>query len=242
MELGSDGHSSQQINNRIIPPEPMKPLFALPFLASAFALMPISADAAVITLLNADFQASGNDTDPTNWVVTNTAGVYVWANPGGSGGVPAGVNVLAMNSSTGAIQQSFSNSEAVGETYGSYTIGFDYGKRANTATSTFTFNFSLINVTDDVVLGTSTFTLPTAAATADTYTALGTNSVIINYDNTNPDYAGDTLALRISATQTGSTTFTNTAWVDNITVNAIPEPSAALLGGLGFLALLRRRR
>jgi uncharacterized protein (TIGR03382 family) len=29
---------------------------------------------------------------------------------------------------------------------------------------------------------------------------------------------------------------------DNIVVTTIPEPSAALLGGLGVLALLRRRR
>ena len=35
------------------------------------------------------------------------------------------------------------------------------------------------------------------------------------------------------------------AWLDNlsdVSVTAIPEPSAALLGGLGMLALLRRRR
>ncbi|WP_411846213.1 hypothetical protein AAFN60_00600 [Roseibacillus persicicus] len=32
-------------------------------------------------------------------------------------------------------------------------------------------------------------------------------------------------------------------WLDNVTVNTVvPEPSAALLGGLGFLVLLRRRR
>jgi len=30
--------------------------------------------------------------------------------------------------------------------------------------------------------------------------------------------------------------------IDNITLNFIPEPSSALLGGLGLLALLRRRR
>ena len=30
--------------------------------------------------------------------------------------------------------------------------------------------------------------------------------------------------------------------IDNLSVNAIPEPGAALLGGLGMLALLRRRR
>jgi MYXO-CTERM domain-containing protein len=30
--------------------------------------------------------------------------------------------------------------------------------------------------------------------------------------------------------------------VDDVSVTAVPEPSAALLGGLGLLALLRRRR
>lgn len=33
-----------------------------------------------------------------------------------------------------------------------------------------------------------------------------------------------------------------TGRVDNFTVSAIPEPSAALLGGLGLIALVRRRR
>lgn len=32
------------------------------------------------------------------------------------------------------------------------------------------------------------------------------------------------------------------AYIDNVSLTAIPEPSAALLGGLGLLALLRRRR
>lgn len=33
-----------------------------------------------------------------------------------------------------------------------------------------------------------------------------------------------------------------TAYIDNLSVSLIPEPSAALLGGLGLLCLLRRRR
>jgi MYXO-CTERM domain-containing protein len=32
------------------------------------------------------------------------------------------------------------------------------------------------------------------------------------------------------------------AFVDNLSIVSVPEPSAALLGGLGMLALLRRRR
>jgi hypothetical protein len=35
---------------------------------------------------------------------------------------------------------------------------------------------------------------------------------------------------------------TATIGIDNIVITAIPEPTAALLGGLGLLALLRRRR
>lgn len=34
----------------------------------------------------------------------------------------------------------------------------------------------------------------------------------------------------------------NTSAIDNFSLTAVPEPSAALLGGLGMLALLRRRR
>ena len=49
---------------------------------------------------------------------------------------------------------------------------------------------------------------------------------------------GQTLGLKVVST--GATnSFGN---FDEIQVNVIPEPSAALLGGLGMLALLRRRR
>ncbi|OYV04763.1 MAG: hypothetical protein CFE26_15145, partial [Verrucomicrobiales bacterium VVV1] len=33
-----------------------------------------------------------------------------------------------------------------------------------------------------------------------------------------------------------------TKYIDDVRVTIVPEPSAALLGGLGMLALLRRRR
>jgi uncharacterized protein (TIGR03382 family) len=39
-----------------------------------------------------------------------------------------------------------------------------------------------------------------------------------------------------------STQISTVANIDNLTITAIPEPGAALLGGLGMLALLRRRR
>jgi hypothetical protein len=45
-----------------------------------------------------------------------------------------------------------------------------------------------------------------------------------------------------AASNSNSETNGNTFEVDSISVTAIPEPSSALLGGLGLLCLLRRRR
>jgi hypothetical protein len=48
------------------------------------------------------------------------------------------------------------------------------------------------------------------------------------------------MLLEFRATQVGvNDTF---LLIDNVAINAIPEPGSALLGGLGLLALLRRRR
>ncbi len=56
-------------------------------------------------------------------------------------------------------------------------------------------------------------------------------------------------AVTLATTGSGYLTFKQDQWdgwsighVDNLSVSIIPEPSAALLGGLGMLALLRRRR
>ncbi len=48
------------------------------------------------------------------------------------------------------------------------------------------------------------------------------------------------LFLRINGYIAGSTEAW--PWVDNVTVDAVPEPSIALLGGLGLFGLMRRRR
>jgi hypothetical protein len=56
---------------------------------------------------------------------------------------------------------------------------------------------------------------------------------------------GGTLGFSIQNTQTavgGEQSWERAVNFDNVTINVVPEPSAALLGGLGMLALLRRRR
>jgi hypothetical protein len=58
--------------------------------------------------------------------------------------------------------------------------------------------------------------------------------------------APGTYTLRIKAGDfLGADEAGNHTAIDNLSINgivAVPEPSAALLGGFGFLALLRRRR
>lgn len=205
------------------------------------------AQAATLSLSNANFQDSGHNTNPTSWVTTETAqsSVYVWA---ANGGIPAGTNVLAMWGNAGQnVQQSFATIGSGGATadqYNDYTITFDAGWRGRAVGQPFSFTLSLINVTDSTILGSATYTLPApTVAVGNTYAVHATGaSVNFTYNNTLGSLVGDTVALRISGAGTTNDGGVNTAWVDNISVTAIPEPSAALLGGLGLLALLRRRR
>ena len=98
-------------------------------------------------------------------------------------------------------------------------------------------------MTDKLVLGSATynFTTPTVT-TANTYAVTATGlSVNITYDNTLGSLVGDTIALRITGAGTVNDLHT-TPSLDNLSVTAIPEPGAALLGGMAMLALLPRRR
>jgi hypothetical protein len=69
------------------------------------------------------------------------------------------------------------------------------------------------------ILVTATFTSPMLLSDSGTYTLR--------------IKGGDFLGTNESGTHTA---------IDDLSINGIPEPSAALLGGLGLLALLRRRR
>lgn len=71
--------------------------------------------------------------------------------------------------------------------------------------------------------------------------ALGntTDTLTINYGSSNANNAGR-ITNRFTAATSG--TYSLYAISEELTVTLIPEPSSALLGGIGLLALLRRRR
>lgn len=203
----------------------MKPIFIV-VVSAIFSI----AGAAPVTLFNPDFQASGNNSDPAGWSVTETntgsvSSVYVY---GGTS------NVLAFWGAGATAQQSFLSSEITADSQGFFTINFDSGWRGfNLPTATgFQVEFALVNVTDNSVLGTAIYQFPLPAVSiSNTYTVTGTgNRFSISYDATQPGLEGDTLALRITATGTpnqGGNNFLNTGWIDNISVTAdAREPSA----------------
>ena len=79
---------------------------------------------------------------------------------------------------------------------------------------------------------TMTITLDTTNAFWSTYASInGVNSATFTY-TTNP----------ADITHVGFGVQSATSEVSNFSLTAVPEPSVALLGGLGVLALLRRRR
>jgi hypothetical protein len=206
----------------------MKKITFLFSLAAGLLMAPLSATP--LTLANSDFQASGNDTNPASWSVTETnagsvSSVYVYGSTS---------NVLAFWGAGATAEQSILTTEATADTYGSYAVTFDTGWRGfNRPTATgFSVKFELINVTDGGVLATGTYNYPVpAAAISNTYTPIATgNTLILAYDKSLPALAGDTVALRVTGTGSpnqGGNNFANTGWIDNISIDATvggPDP------------------
>jgi len=68
----------------------------------------------------------------------------------------------------------------------------------------------------------------------------GNTSWVLTTSNTATITTAGTYNVRFSTLHNDSTD--RTTYLDSVSYSVVPEPSAALLGGLGMLALLRRRR
>lgn len=108
-----------------------------------------------------------------------------------------------------------------------------------------------INALSNLTGTATTFNIIQGTAYRIIFEATRTSSTLmsVNYKLTSLDGAstyqninGDTNALLVDSFDTVVIRPNGAVLLDNVEVSVIPEPSAALLGGFGFLMLLRRRR
>lgn len=222
--------------------------------AGAMALSALAAGqaaAAPLTLTNADFQTGVMDAVPTGWTSGGVApgNVVIYST---GGGIPSGTQVLAVKRPGNWVQQSFLTSEATAETYNEFTITFDSGWRNNNAGAAGNLDlfFQIVNVTEletsaNFVLAEAEYDFPltTPSVASNVYRVIQTgNTLTLTYDNTLPSLVGDKIALRLITSSDTFSSFDPTGWIDNVSVEAVPEPGSLALLGLGSLLIARRRR
>jgi hypothetical protein len=213
-------------------------------------LLPTLGSAATILLTNADF-ASGDGQAATGWTLVDGAGSNNspsnYAMAIAASAYASGVTSRTMNiKSDGGnyVQQTLTTSDlgtVDAGTFSSYTIGLDYGYRSDSVRNgNHTIRLSLWNVTDNVeITGTDQVITDPGSVTLNVMNA---GSYTLSYDNT--ALAGKSIAFRMTSMSgdLGSAAWLRTAIIDNVAITAVPEPAATLLGSIGLLALLRRRR
>lgn len=134
-------------------------------------------------------------------------------------------NIIDSISGNEAVAFSFSGTIQLGESYTLSTSSYNPNSSYNN------YNIQLINVTDGTVLAQTGFIFQANSGA-------GIANRTLNYSALAAD-EGDTLGIRIVE---GHDNAARDMALDQLTLTVVPEPSVTLLGGLGILALLRRRR
>jgi hypothetical protein len=121
-------------------------------------------------------------------------------------------------------------------------VGFSSLFRDNGGTQQFSNGADLSNApsfTDGQLIR---FTLSDSTGSGSAFTSNGNNDVVKMYVNGSLTNTFTGLNLDATDQYISFNARNNVTNIDNLSITAVPEPSAALLGGLSVLALLRRRR
>lgn len=199
--------------------------------------------------------ANDTNVDANQWLRTTLSRGFEYREDGGAGGSGDGAFVTytgtdSFNQRVRGVLQFASDAKA---TTGLQTLGMDVFMDDNTAANALTFRVELYgwNGTNSPILA-----LGGGTANDGTYNVTDLNGAATIFDTTIAatsvaDAAWQNVTLGTIDLDTGydfyawrvgvfGATDTDVFSFENITV--IPEPSAALLGGLGLLVLLSRRR
>jgi hypothetical protein len=249
----------QSHSNTSYPPTnyPMKISRAVAAIA-AFSLGAISANAAIIASTNFDGRTlTASDTTATSLIWT-TNGV---ANPGNMVSLNASAAGLALFNGNSLTQNMFApalNTANV-NTFWTTNVSLIVSPGSTVTLTDVTFNAWSLNGSQlqnaNKKLDFTVSLIDPSAATIATVditdlisgTGVGSPLATATFSSAMALSAPGTYTLRIKGGDfLGIDEFGNHTAIDNLSINgtfaAVPEPSAALLGGLGLLALLRRRR
>jgi len=222
-----------------------------------FTALTANSHAMVISLTNSDFEATAN-LGP-NQVIdgwSEADGTSATLDPNyAEGGIVGGSVAGFLKANDGNwIGQDLAGVNAT--SFGSYILTLDYGYRtAATPLQTdfagdVTIRVSLWNATDSVELVRQDIAITNPGAV--TPNILTNTAVALNYDNSVED-SGDLIQVRIThGGPSGADLNDNggaedrgwraTAYVDNVSLEAIPEPSTGVLAALAVFGLMGRRR
>ncbi len=219
---------------------PRSLIISIPF------LLPALVSAATVQLTDGDF-STGTNPNATGWTrvdgggTNNSPSNYAEAVPGSTWG-----RSMQLKSDGGNLVEQTLTLTDLGvmdaATFGSFTVGLDYGYRRDAVTNgDHTLRISLWNVTDNVELAGQDLLIANPGVGANSLAAAVFN---LSYDNTAGSLAGDSIAIRITSISAdlAGNSWQRTAMVDNVAITAVPEPATVLLGSLGLIGLLRRRR
>lgn len=205
-------------------------------LVTAASLL-IGASSQAALFANGSFE-TGTLPDADNWVRTGNdnqvkiSGSIGSFNPGPSNGSRY-VHFGSGGALGGSIAQTFDT--LAGATY---AVSFDFGTYGPGAGAVGLASALRVSV-NNVLASTQDYNDPTGSTYSSTAAVSPTYNDSLNRNFTFTASSTSTTLTFLDITSGGSN---YDIGLDNITVNMVPEPSTALLGMLGSLALLRRRR